>query len=189
MITAFRPHGDPAGYSPVIRVECFSTPAPTAALRALHWHSMDIYADILPGRSLGGFALLECYDQRLGLEYTPISTHAIRYSFPNDTVELNVDVQTGIIYKISALTNYKGTLLGSIHVGDSIPDVLQNDPSFIYDDFEMAYFSEGSPGVALEPDVHDPWPEDFPYLRIDAITIFDAEYIRNARKLTLDYTC
>lgn len=165
------------------------TPAPTAALRALHWHSMDIYADILPGRSLGGFALLECYDQRLGLEYTPISTHAIRYSFPNDTVELNVDVQTGIIYKISALTNYKGTLLGSIHVGDSIPDVLQNDPSFIYDDFEMAYFSEGSPGVALEPDVHDPWPEDFPYLRIDAITIFDAEYIRNARKLTLDYTC
>ena len=135
------------------------------------------------------FALLECYDQRLGLEYTPISTHAIRYSFPNDTVELNVDVQTGIIYKISALTNYKGTLLGSIHVGDSIPDVLQNDPSFIYDDFEMAYFSEGSPGVALEPDVHDPWPEDFPYLRIGAITIFDAEYVRNARKLTLDYTC
>ena len=177
MITAIRPHGDPAGYSPVIRVERFSTPAPTAALRALHWHSMDIYADILPGRSLGGFALLECYDQRLGLEYTPISTHAIRYSFPNDTVELNVDVQTGIIYKISALTNYKGTLLGSIHVGDSIPDVLQNDTSFIYDDF------------ALEPDVHDPWPEDFPYLRIGAITIFDAEYIRNARKLTLDYTC
>ena len=170
MITAFRPHGDPAGYSPVIRVGCFSTPAPTAALRALHWHSMDIYADILPGRSLGGFALLECYDQRLGLEYTPISTHAIRYSFPNDTVELNVEVQTGIIYKISALTNYKGTLLGSIRVGDSIPDVLQNDPSFIYD-------------------VHDPWPEDFPYLRIGAITIFDAEYIRNARKLTLDYTC
>jgi len=31
MITAFRPHGDPAGYSPVIRVECFSTPVPTAA--------------------------------------------------------------------------------------------------------------------------------------------------------------
>jgi len=30
MITAFRLHGDPAGYSPVIRVGCLSTLAPTA---------------------------------------------------------------------------------------------------------------------------------------------------------------
>jgi len=34
MITAIRPHGDPAGYSPVIRVEFFSTPAPTAPTSA-----------------------------------------------------------------------------------------------------------------------------------------------------------
>lgn len=44
------------------------------------------------------------------------SSHTIQNTFPNDTVELNVNMQAEIIYKISVLINYQNTLLSGINV-------------------------------------------------------------------------
>ena len=149
---------------------------------------IDIYADIVPGKSLGGFdisesvvkywSLLDFYSSlgKLGCSQTSIST--VRYSFSGAPVELSVDIRTGKIYKISALVGYVGSFLKKIKVGDSINKVLDQDLGFRYEDFDMAFFSSVYPGIVLEPDIYDPLPEDMPKLNIEAITIIDIDYFK-----------
>jgi len=103
--------------------------------------------------------------------------HTVCYTFEDLQVQLAVDVRTGIIYRITALSGYQGTFLGSIGIGTAILDVLAMDLGFEYRDAEDAFQTTLYRGVWLEQNIGDPLPEDYPDLKIESITISDRDYI------------
>ncbi len=151
---------------------------------------LDIHADIVAGKSLGGiqllsevgsyWSLLREEKSKLQLDYHQGEIHTVVYALKSKFMEINVDVRTGLIYKVSALPGYAGNFLGWIKIGTPMPEVWEAELDFDYDDAEMGFFSARFPGISLEPDIIDPLEEDFPSLTVGAITIADPEYIKKA---------
>lgn len=124
---------------------------------------IDIYAPIVPKVSIGGLRLRshlkEYYDVIPKLSWVNKETlddcsayvfgsFHIRYEM-QDTLYLFFNILNGKLYKITALSNYKGLLLGKIKVGMNIEDLLKVQPNLFYDDFEEVYSYEG---LAIETD-------------------------------------
>lgn len=151
---------------------------------------IDIHADIVAGKSLGGiqllsevgsyWSLLREENSKLQLDHHQGEIHTVVYALKSKFVEINVDVRTGLIYKVSALPGYTGHFLGWITIGTPMSQVWEAELDFDYDDAEMGFFSARFPGISLEPDIIDPLEEDFPFLKVGVITIADPEYIKKA---------
>ena len=149
---------------------------------------IDIHADIVAGKTLGGVQLLDQVSRywsllreensKRQLDYHQGEIHTVVYVMKKKAIEINVHVRTGLIYKISALRDYAGNFLGWIKIGTAMSEIWNRGLDFEYDDAEMSFFSTKFPGISLEPDIIDPLEADFPSLKVGVITIAAPEYIK-----------
>ncbi|CAH2715100.1 hypothetical protein BACCIP111895_02284 [Neobacillus rhizosphaerae] len=116
---------------------------------------IDSQAPIVPWEGMGNIKLYshinEFYSmiEEHGKQPKLLGKYLIRYEIGN-SIDLWFNLFNGKLFKITALSNYKGTLFNDIRVGMHIDDVLRLEPSFMYDEFEEVYCS--SKGVYLETD-------------------------------------
>ncbi|GED61025.1 hypothetical protein ABER61_22460 [Brevibacillus formosus] len=73
----------------------------------------------------------------------------VRYEV-NNSIDLWFNLMNGKLFKLTALSNYTGTLFESIKIGMHIDEVLKIEPSFEYDEFEEVYCS--NKGIYIETD-------------------------------------
>ena len=55
---------------------------------------------------------------------------------------------------------------------------------FEYSDLTEDFSSPLFPGLLLEPDLDDPWPEELPHVKVERIVVFDREYINKVNGST-----
>lgn len=112
-------------------------------------------APIIPWKEVGGIKLYSTIRElRNIIEDTDNKGRLLnniwaRYEIDNK-MYLFFSLVNGKLFKITALSNYKGKLFDKICVGMTESELLEVEPSFIYDDFEEVYESEK--GVFLETD-------------------------------------
>ena len=78
-----------------------------------------------------------------------INNDWIRYDIQN-SIELFFHLKNNKLFRITTLDNYKGKLSGKIGVGTTEKELLEAEPSFVYDDFEEVW--ESKKGVFVEMD-------------------------------------
>lgn len=116
---------------------------------------VDLNAPIVPWEGMGGIKLysnISCFYsgiKHLMKDPTVVGKFLIKYEI-DDSVDLWFNILNGKLFKITALKNYKGKLLGRIFIGMHIDEVLRIEPSFVYDDFEEVYCSPK--GIFIETD-------------------------------------
>ena len=116
---------------------------------------LDVNAPILPWKGLGNIPLYtHIKDLRDWLDRERavgelIGRFVIRYTIP-DQISMFIDPLNGKLFKLVALSGYKGRLFDQIYIGQPIDEVLRLEPSFEYDDFEEVFVSPK--GVFLETD-------------------------------------
>ena len=116
---------------------------------------LDISAPIVPFEGLGGIKLYSTRDELKELlekedtKSEVIHNDWIRYDIQN-SVELFFHLKNDKLFRITTLDNYKGKLFGRIGVGTTENELLEAEPSFIYDDFEEVWESEK--GIFIETD-------------------------------------
>lgn len=116
---------------------------------------VDISAPIVPFEGLGGIKLYSTRDELKELlekedtKSEVIHNDWIRYDIQN-SVELFFHLKNNKLFRITTLDNYQGKLFGRIGVGTTENELLEAEPSFIYDDFEEVWESEK--GIFIETD-------------------------------------
>lgn len=116
---------------------------------------LDISAPIVPFEGLGGIKLYSTRDELKELlekedtKLKVIHNDWIRYDIQN-SVELFFHLKNNKLFRITTLDNYQGKLFGRIGVGTTENELLEAEPSFIYDDFEEVWESEK--GIFIETD-------------------------------------
>ena len=116
---------------------------------------LDISAPIVPFEGLGGIKLYSTRDELKELlekedtKLEVIHNDWIRYDIQN-SVELFFHLKNDKLFRITTLDNYKGKLFGRIGVGTTENELLEAEPSFIYDYFEEVWESEK--GIFIETD-------------------------------------
>lgn len=120
---------------------------------------VDLNAPIVPWESMGGIKLYshisEFYNtiEQLRKEPSLLGKFLIKYEI-DDSIDLWFNLINGKLFKITALKNYTGKLLGNISIGMHIDDVLKVEPSFVYDDFEEVYCSPKGVYIEIDPIKH-----------------------------------
>ena len=84
-----------------------------------------------------------------GVESVVINSNWIRYDIQN-AIELFFHLGNDKLFRITTLDNYKGSLFGQIKVGSTKDEMLEIEPSFVYNDFEEVWESEK--GAFIEMD-------------------------------------
>ncbi|QEY26236.1 hypothetical protein [Neisseria zalophi] len=145
---------------------------------------MNIYEPIIPAKSLGGIVIgnnisnyskiLKEYNLIGKLKFSQVDIYSCMYEFIDFPIEIYVDIRTGSIYKISALSGYLGKF-DSISIGTPIHDVLALNLGFYYDECEEAFFSKNLKGIALEVADDDPPLEEAIKMNIQSITIYNSD--------------
>lgn len=116
---------------------------------------LDISAPIVPFEGLGEIKLYSTRDElrellnKEGVESEVIHNDWIRYDIQN-SVELFFHLKNNKLFRITTLDNYKGKLFEKIGVGTNEKELLEVEPSFVYDDFEEVWESEK--GIFIETD-------------------------------------
>ncbi len=116
---------------------------------------LDVNAPILPWKGLGNIPLyttikeLRHWLDAMRAKSLLIGRFWIRYEI-KDVVYLFFDLTNGKLFKLVALSGYKGSLFNKIYVGQPEEEALRLEPSFEYDDFEEVFVSPK--GVFLETD-------------------------------------
>ena len=138
---------------------------------------MNIYDEIIPAKSLGGIrlkdniknysSLINKYNLNGKLKFFQTNIYSCRYIFTDIPIEINVDITSGEIYKISALEGYQGK------IGMPINDILNSNLGFYYDECEEAFFSNIIEGIVLEVSEDDPPFEEAIKMNIKYISVFD----------------
>lgn len=117
--------------------------------------SFDISAPIVPFEGMGEIKLystrndLEKLLTREDVENKVIHNDWIRYDIQN-SIELFFHLKNNKLFRITTLDNYRGKLFGKIGVGTTEKELLEAEPSFIYNDFEEVW--ESKKGVFIEMD-------------------------------------
>lgn len=117
--------------------------------------NLDISAPIIPFDGFGSIKLYSTRDdlsQILTLKNVDtqiINDNWIRYDIQN-SIELFFHLKNNKLFRITTLENYKGTLFEKIQVGTTEEELLKNEPSFQYDDFEEIW--ESNKGAFIEMD-------------------------------------
>lgn len=143
---------------------------------------MNIYDEIIPAKSLGGIRLkdniknyssiINEYNLNGKLKFFQTNIYSCRYIFTDIPIEINVDITSGEIYKISALEGYQGKFR-TIKIGMPINDILNSNLGFYYDECEEAFFSKIIEGIALEVSEDDPPFKEAIKMNIKYISVFD----------------
>lgn len=116
---------------------------------------LDISASIVPFEGFGEIKLYSTRDElrelleNEGVKSEIIHNDWIRYDI-QDSVELFFHLKNNKLFRITTLDNYQGKLFERIGVGTTEEELLEVEPSFIYDDFEEVWESEK--GVFVETD-------------------------------------
>ena len=116
---------------------------------------LDIRAPIVPFKGFGKIKLYSTRNQVQELlegkavKSEIINNDWIRYDIQN-SIELFFHLKNNKLFRITTLDNYKGKLFGKIGVGTTEMELLEAEPSFVYDDFEEVW--ESKKGVFVEMD-------------------------------------
>ena len=116
---------------------------------------LDISAPIVPFEGFGEIKLYRTRDELHELlegeavEAGIINNDWIRYDIQN-SVELFFHLKNNKLFRITTLDNYQGKLFEKIGVGTTEKELLEVEPSFVYDDFEEVWESEK--GIFIEMD-------------------------------------
>ena len=116
---------------------------------------LDISAPIVPFEGFGEIKLYSTRDELQELlegeavEAKTINNDWIRYDIQN-SVELFFHLKNNKLFRITTLDNYQGKLFEKIGVGTTEKELLEVEPSFVYDDFEEVWESEK--GIFIEMD-------------------------------------
>ena len=116
---------------------------------------LDIFAPIVPFKGFGEIKLYNTRDElrelleKEDVELQIINNDWIRYDIQN-SVELFFHRKNNKLFRITTLDNYQGKLFEKIGVGTTEKELLEIEPSFVYDDFEEVWESEK--GVFIEMD-------------------------------------
>lgn len=116
---------------------------------------LDILAPIVPFEGVGGIKLYSTRDElhelleKVDVESEVIHNNWIRYDIQN-SVELFFHLKNNKLFRITTLDNYQGKLFEKIGVGTTEKELLEVEPSFVYDDFEEVWESEK--GIFIETD-------------------------------------
>lgn len=119
---------------------------------------LDISASIVPFEGFGEIKLYSTRDElrelleNEGVKSEIIHNDWIRYDI-QDSVELFFHLKNNKLFRITTLDNYQGKLFEKIGVGTTEEELLEVEPSFIYDDFEEVWESEK--GVFVETDAEN----------------------------------
>ena len=116
---------------------------------------LDISAPIVPFEGFGEIKLYSTREELRELlegeavEEEIINNDWIRYDIQN-SVELFFHLKNNKLFRITTLDNYQGKLFEKIGVGTTEKELLEVEPSFVYDDFEEVWESEK--GIFIEMD-------------------------------------
>lgn len=116
---------------------------------------LDITAPIIPFKGFGEIKLYSTRDELSDLlslnnvEAMVINENWIRYDIQN-SVELFFHLENDKLFRITTLDNYKGRLFEKIGVGTTEQEMLEIEPSFVYNEFEEVW--ESDKGVFIEMD-------------------------------------
>ena len=116
---------------------------------------LDISAPIVPFDGFGEIKLYSTRDElqklleKKGVESEVIHNNWIRYNIQN-SIELFFHLKNNKLFRITTLDNYQGKLFEKIGVGTTEKELLEAEPSFVYDDFEEVWESEK--GIFIETD-------------------------------------
>ena len=116
---------------------------------------LDISAPIVPFEGFGEIKLYSTRDElrelleKENVESEIINNNWIRYDIQN-SVELFFHRKNKKVFRITTLDNYQGKLFEKIGVGTTEKELLEVEPSFVYDDFEEVWESEK--GIFIEMD-------------------------------------
>ena len=170
-------------------------------------NTIDLYADIIPGKSAAGFTIgqklddikstitniskwergkesfMEAYHSNQGWmaaeSVFSIGDNHCReeYLYFKDIVDLHFNTK-GILYQIVVNEGYKGALWGDIHVGDKLARVHERCPLY-YDDEEIHYpDDENGPIKGLGIYADNGTLEDEPDQLINGFSIHDWALMR-----------
>lgn len=116
---------------------------------------IDCYAPIIPWEGMGGIKLYSTIKdhrsiiQRRDVKAVLLNNLWIRYEIDN-ILYLFFHLVNGKLFKITTLDKYKGKLFNKISIGMTETELLQVEPSFIFDELEEVF--ESQKGVFLETD-------------------------------------
>nr|WP_296006463.1 hypothetical protein [uncultured Blautia sp.] len=117
--------------------------------------SLDILAPIVPFRGFGEIKLYSTRNElkellnEKGVESKIINDNWIRYDIQN-AIELFFHLKNNKLFRITTLDNYQGKVFGKIGVGMREEEMLEIEPTFIYDNFEEVW--ESPKGIFIETD-------------------------------------
>lgn len=118
--------------------------------------NLNTHAPIVPWESMGEIQLythLKDLSNWLEQERAGsllIGRSWVRYEIKN-VLYLFFDLLNGKLFKLVALSGYKGKLFDKMYIGQPIEDALRLESGFEYDDFEEVYVN-WSKGVFVETD-------------------------------------
>jgi hypothetical protein len=143
---------------------------------------LNLSAEIIPGRSLGGFrvgTLLRDIGEWIAAEalrdqvtYEMIGLFEASYRLAGGAVELVVDIRVGKVARITASEGYEGALNGLIRPGMPVGEAMLADPTLYYSEEEELILRRGTPGIALRLSESDPDPATVDDLTVIAISVF-----------------
>lgn len=116
---------------------------------------LDISAPIVPFKGFGEIRLYSTRDElqellkKEDVESEIIHNNWIRYDIQN-SVELFFHLKNNKLFRLTTLDNYQGKLFEKIGVGTTKKELLEVEPTFVYDDFEEVWESEK--GIFIEMD-------------------------------------
>lgn len=121
---------------------------------------VDLNAKIEPWKGLGGVELythigkLQKYLEESRAKTQMLGRFLVKYEI-QDQLILWFNVVNGKLFKITACKEYKGFLFDRIKIGMDIENVLKEDSSFSYDDFEEVYESEKGIYIETHPQTNE----------------------------------
>ena len=120
---------------------------------------IDLNAPIIPFKGLGGIAL---YTSKNVLNQFLTAKNAIPRMLFEDTIRYEIKDEFLLffstvndkLYKLTATGNYKGTVFGKIKIGMTEEELLEAEPSFVYDDFEEVWISDKGIFIEMDPETN-----------------------------------
>ncbi len=121
---------------------------------------IDLSAPIIPFESMGGIKLYQTIKdlkpilEQRNVKEAFVYKFVVSYEIENQ-ISLWFNLLNGKLYKIIALKDYTGVLLDKIRIGMHINEVLEIEPSFVYEDFEEVYVSDKGIYIETDPETNN----------------------------------
>lgn len=120
---------------------------------------IDCYAPIIPWESMGGINLYstikDCKNivERRDVKAVLLNNLWVRYEVDNK-MYLFFHLVNGKLFRMTTLGEYKGKLFNKIGVGMAESELLEIEPSFVYDELEEVFETEKGVFVETNPSDH-----------------------------------